>query len=73
MLKLYLQQFIELYNRGIDVTALGYGHWFVNNPSGEMIDAYNDGTKEIINLTETYERPTLTLTPEEENVYRLTR
>ena len=62
-----------LYAQGVDVTALGYGHWFVENPSGQMIDSYNDGTKEIISLTETFERPTLSLTPEEEEVYRLTR
>lgn len=62
-----------LYAEGVDVTALGYGHWFVNNPSGQMIDSYNDGTKEVINLTETFEKPTLSLTAEEEEVYRLTR
>ena len=38
-----------------------------------MIDAYYDGGREVVNLTETFERPTISLTPQEEEVYRLTR
>ena len=68
-------RFEELYNQGIDVTALGYGHWFVPNPDGQMISSTYDeaSNKEIVNLTETFEKPTLSLTDEQEEVYRLTR
>ena len=68
-------RFEELYNQGIDVTALGYGHWFVPNPDGRMISSTYDeaSNKEIVNLTETFEKPTLSLTDEQEEVYRLTR
>ena len=48
----------ELYALGVDVTALGYGHWFVGNPIFNY--TYDEKTKMYhINLDETFECPTL--------------
>ena len=65
--------FVSAYDAGIDVTALGMGHWFEPNENGEMFTVtYNEQTqKEEMYLIETFEMPTLTLTPEQEQVYRL--
>jgi len=49
----------ELNKSGVDVTALGYGHWFVGDPIFNYVyDETTDTYK--ISLNETFECPTLT-------------
>ncbi len=54
----------ELYELGVDVTALGYGHWITEEPVKSTTTLDKNGQpvkKDLVSIVETFECPTLTI------------
>lgn len=66
--------YVTLYDLDWDVTALGYGHWFIMNEDGTYYTiSYDENGNEVYTFVETFERPTESLTPKLEEDYKLVK